>query len=73
MTYKDTDKRRQTTRERVRRWRALHQGVTSPEAEALQGVTMKLTGPKRVKARMGFEARPAVGQVDADGNPLPEY
>ena len=76
MAYKDKDLQRETTRDRVRRWRALHQGVTLNKGEALQGVTPRvLQGINpRVKAapKMGYEVfKPS--HIDADGQVIPEY
>ena len=60
MGYKNKALQRETTRIRVRRWRALQRGVT-------QGVT-----PRRGVPKMGFEQPRRVAEVDADGNPIPD-
>ena len=64
MGYKNKALQRETTKIRVRRWRALQRGVTGG---LTQGVTRGVT-PYRGVPKMGFEQPRQVGKVDADGN-----
>lgn len=60
MGYADLDKRRKTTRERVRRYRERQKQAKGVTSGVTQGVTSAMLDPVRPK-------------YDADGNPIPEY
>ena len=75
MAYKDKALQRETTRNRVRRYRALPKGVTSSIVDAipLYNPAIHRAGA-RVRIQRGKrEVTITIPGLDAEGNPIPDY